>query len=204
MECGARGTVLNELGESIAKEQMALQGKLRERQHLAVGCTLLTEDLVLMALNEADPQGVVEVVISEDRRNVNDFQAGLLDLVVLDDPLYAYEMEGASWEEVGEDRLVHVRKGNQYARFRFGPQRLGFQSLETSKESFHEVRTYSSLAALVRSPYSYFVSESLLARKGHRVRSEETIPYAILCLYRPGPSMVGDILREMRSAPSSV
>lgn len=205
MDCGPRGTVLNELGERIAREQLALQGKMKGRQHLAVGCTPLTEDLLLSALNSADPRGEAELVISEDRLNVGDFQAGLLDLVVLDDPLYAYEAEGAEWEEVGHDRLLHVRKGADYGRFRFGPQRLGFRHLDSTKEKYRVVRTYSSLAAMVRSNHSYFVSESLLARKGHRVRaSDEPIPYAILCLYRPGVPGVEGLLQVMRNASSIV
>jgi DNA-binding transcriptional LysR family regulator len=204
MECGARGTMLNELGERIAREQLALQGKLREREHMAVGCTPLTEDLLLQALNATDPQGEAEVIISEDRHNVNEFQAGMLDLVVLDDPLYAYEVEGGSWEEVGSDRLVHVRRGEEYALYRFGPQRLGYRHLDSSEERYKVVRTYSSLAALVRSSYSYFVSENLLVRKGQRPRGggEATaLPYSILCLYRPGAPGVKALMREMRPEP---
>jgi DNA-binding transcriptional LysR family regulator len=198
MECGARGTVLNELGESIAKEQLALQGKLKERQQLAVACTPLTEDLLMQALNTADPKGEVDVVISDDKHNITDFQAGLLDLVLLDDPLFAYESEGYSWEEVGNDRLLHVRKGEHYASYRFGPQRLGFLSLDAERRPYRMVRTYSSLGALIRSGHSYFVSEGLLVRKGHRPRGDEpAIPYAILCLYRPTPG-AEEVLRALR------
>lgn len=197
MECGARGTVLNELGESIAKEQIALQGKLKERQQLAVACTPLTEELMMQALNAADPKGEAEVVISDDRHNVTDFQAGLLDLVLLDDPIFAYESEGSSWEEVGSDRLLHVRKGEDYASYRYGPQRLGFLSLEAERRPYRVVRTYSSLGALIRSGYSHFVSEGLLVRKGYRPRGDEpSIPYAILCLYRPAPG-VEEVLRAL-------
>ncbi len=198
MESGARGTVLNELGESIAKEQLALQGKLKERQQLAVACTPLTEDLLMQALNAADPKGETDVVISDDKHNITDFQAGLLDLVLLDDPLFAYESEGYSWEEVGNDRLLHVRKGEDYASFRFGPQRLGFLSLDAEKRPYRVVRTYSSLGALIRSGHSYFVSEGLLVRKGHRPRGDEpSIPYSILCLFRQAPG-VEDVLRALR------
>jgi len=198
MECGARGTVLNELGESLAKEQLALQGKLKERQQLAVACTPLTEELLLQALNAADPQGKADLVISDDRHNVTDFQAGLLDLVLLDDPLYAYESEGTSWEEVGSDRLLHVRKGQDYAAYRFGPQRLGFLSLDSEGRPYRVVRTYSSLGALIRSGHSHFVSEGLLVRRGYRPRGDEpSIPYSILCLYRPAPG-VEDVLRALR------
>jgi DNA-binding transcriptional LysR family regulator len=202
MECGARGTMLNELGESIAREQLALQGKQRERERLAVGCTPLSQELLLQALNVVDPQGEAEVVISEDRHNMSEFRAGMLDLVVLDDPIYAYEMEGAEWEEVGSDRLVHVRRGTDYALYRFGPQRLGFKHLDSTKETYSVIRTYSSLAALMRSNYSFFVSESLLAKKGHRLRSAtdpDLLSYAILCLYRPGRPQVEGLMRQMRT-----
>lgn len=198
MDCGARGTVLNEIGESIAKELLALQGKLRERQQLAVACTPLTEELLMQALNAADPQGKADVIISDDRHNVTDFQAGLLDLVLLDDPIHAYETEGGGWEEVGSDRLLHVRKGDDYASFRFGPQRLGFLSLHSDNIPYRVVRTYSSLGALIRSGHSYFVSEGLMVRKGHRPKGDEpSIPYAILCMYRPAPG-VEEVLAALR------
>jgi DNA-binding transcriptional LysR family regulator len=201
MDCGARGTVLNELGETIAKEQLALQSRIRERSDLAVACTPLTEEMLLLALNAADPQGMAEMRISDDRRNVADLQAGLVDLVVLDDPLYAFEMDDMMWEEVGSDRLFHVRKGEEYALYRFGPQRLGLRTLDSSNERYRVVRTYSSLAPLLRSGYSYFVSEGLLLRKGHRPRGDEpSIPYAILCVYRPtaGTEAVLQALRANR------
>jgi len=205
MECGARGTVLNDLGEKIAQEQLALRGRMVERTHLAVGCTPLTEDLLLSALNTVDPQGEVELVISEDSRNVSDFQAGTLDLVVLDDPIHAYEMEGSNWEEIGHDRLVHFRRGEDYARYRFGPQRMGFRFLESQGTAFNVIRTYSSLSALVRSNLSFFASEGLLARKGYRIRGEgEPMPYAILCLFRPAASGVDALLNELRSASVQV
>lgn len=198
MECSPRGTVLNELGESIAKEQLALQGKLKERQQLAVACTPLSEELLMHALNIADPNGEVDLMISDDRHNVTDFKAGLLDLVLLDDPIYAYESEGHSWEEVGSDRLLHVRKGEDYASFRYGPQRLGFLSLDAERKPYRVVRTYSSLGALIRSGHSHFVSEGLLVRKGYRPKGDEpSIPYAILCLYRPAPGVEG-LLRALR------
>ena len=121
-----------------------------------------------------------------------------LDLVLLDDPIYAYESEGYSWEEVGSDRLLHVRKGEDYASYRYGPQRLGFLSLEAERRPYRVVRTYSSLGALIRSGHSHFVSEGLLVRKGYRPRGDEpSIPYAILCLYRPAPG-VEEVLRALR------
>lgn len=198
MDCGARGTILNELGETIAKEQLALQGKLKERRQLAVACTPLSEELLMQALNLADPKGEADVVISDDRHNITDFRAGLLDLLLLDDPIYAYESEGYSWEEVGSDRLLHVRKGEDYASFRYGPQRLGFLSLDAERRPYRVVRTYSSLGALIRSGHSHFVSEGLLVRKGYRPRGDEpSIPYAILCLYRPTPG-AEEVLRALR------
>lgn len=198
MDGGARGTVLNELGERIAKEHLALQGKLRERQSMAVACTPLTEEMLMQALNSADPKGEVDAIIADDRHNVADFKAGLLDLVLLDDPLYAYESDGASWEELGQDRLLHVRRGEDYAAFRYGPQRLGFRSLEMEKATFRVIRTYSSVGALTRSGLSYFVSEGLLIRKGLRPRGDEpSIPYAIMCLYRAGPKVEG-LLNALR------
>jgi DNA-binding transcriptional LysR family regulator len=203
MDCGPRGTTLNQLGEGIAKEQMALQGRSKERERPAVACTPLSEDMMMQALNTVDPKGESDVVISEDRRNVADFKAGMLDLIILDDPLYAYESEGGSWAEVGSDRLLHVRRGTEYALYRFGAQRLGYRYLESIGEEHRIVRTYSSLTSLMRSNYSYFISEALVAKKGQRPRSDtdpSLLPYSILCLHRDGMPFVDGMLKALRPA----
>ncbi|MBN1110416.1 MAG: LysR family transcriptional regulator [Methanomassiliicoccales archaeon] len=198
MSCGPRGTELNELGERIAKEQMVLQGKLREREHLVVGCTPLSEGRLLQALNAVDPLGEAQLVISEDRYNVTEFQAGMLDLVLLDDPLFAYELDG-DMEEVGRDNLLHFHRGNEYARYRFGPQRLGFQYLDSLDQEYRVVRTYSSLSALLRSGYSHFVSESLLMGKGRLPRgADASLPYSLICVYRSSVTGTEELMRALR------
>lgn len=203
MECGPQGSTLNDTGEAIAKEQLALKARSKERDRPAVACTPLSEELLMQALNVVDPEGRADLVISEDRRNVADFKAGMLDLVILDDPLYAYESDEGSWEEVGSDRLLHVRRGPEHALYRFGAQRLGYRYLGSIGEEHRIVRTYSSLPALIRSNHSYFISEALMAKKGQRPRGEvdaSPLPYSILCLYRGGVPFAESMLNALRTS----
>ncbi len=111
------GTRLNELGERIAMEYSALNQRLKGRETIVVGGTMITEELLLSSLTKADPEGTYQLIISDDERNLRDFNAGLMDLVLLDDPLNLFDLEHVNWEEIAEDRLIHVDKGDRYARF---------------------------------------------------------------------------------------
>ena len=136
VETSSRGTVLNDDGEALAKEYMAMKMRMQRADKVMVGCTIITEDLVLSALSALTMPDRYDVIISDDERNMRDFRARMMDLVVLDDPLYAYETGGAEWEEVAEDRLIHVERSTAYGRFRYGAQRIGFRHLETRGDQF--------------------------------------------------------------------
>ncbi len=198
-----RGTRLNEEGERIALEYDALTRRMAPSTALVVGGTTITEELLLRALTQADPQGECKLIISDDRRNLEDFQAGLMDIIVLDDPLFLFDLEGVQWQEVASDRLLHVDRGPRYARFLYGAQRIGFRHLETRGVEHRIERTFRSPELLVKSDLSFFLNESLALRKGIKLRSATDpgiLAHQINAVYRKGTPAVRKIVAEIRRA----
>jgi DNA-binding transcriptional LysR family regulator len=200
VETTPRGTVLNDDGEAVAREYLALLKRMDRSERLVVGCTIITEDLLLSSLSSLNEPDVYDLIISDDERNMKDFNARMMDLIVLDDPLYAFETDGPLWEPVAEDRLIHVERGPAYGRFRFGAQRLGFRHLDTNHVSYRVERSEHSLAALLRSNMSFFVNESLALKKGHALKSAtdpELLRHQIIAMHwEPRPEVMA-LVREL-------
>ncbi len=207
-KCGApllittpRGTELNNDGKDIALEYSALIERMRLGESTVVGGTIITEELLMTVLSRLDPEAKYDLVISDDERNIKDFKAGLMDIVLLDDPLAAYEMEEVAFEEAAEDRLLHIDRGEKYVRFRYGAQRLGFRHLESSRIPYSVEGTSRSVASLVRGNRSFFVNESLAMRRGLRMNSStdpELLKHKILAIYRKEEQEIDWLLRELR------
>ncbi len=207
VEATPRGTRLNEEGERIALEYMALTRRMAPSPSLVVGGTIITEELLLRALTRVDPQGECGLIISDDRRNLEDFQAGLMDIMLLDDPLSLYGLEGVQWQEVASDRLLHVDHGPRYARFLYGAQRIGFRHLETNGVEHRVERTFRSPELMVRSGLSFFLNESLALRRDMHIRSAtdpSKLAHQINAVYREETPAVRRILAEMRKAAPRV
>lgn len=195
------GSELNELGMRIAMEHEALEARMRRGGSTVVGCTIVTEDLLLNALSKIDRDGICELIISDDARNLRDFQAGMMDLLVLDDPLYLYDLEGVNWQEVAADRLLHVDNGPRYGRFMYGAQRIGFRHLETKGVHYEVDGAFRSLSALQRSGRSFFVNESLALRKGFSLRSAtdpSMLEHRINAVYQTESGFVRKLLGALR------
>jgi molybdenum-dependent DNA-binding transcriptional regulator ModE len=201
MTASPMGTVLTEEGEKVAMEYLALLERMKQGDSVVVGCTIVTEELLLSVLSRLDAEAKYDLIISDDERNLKDFKAGMMDVMVLDDPLFAYELEDANFEEVGEDRLIHVEKGSGYMRFRYGAQRIGFRHLEASGKAFKVEGTTRSLASMVRSNLSFFVNESLALRKGFRLASSTDpglLTHKIMAMFHEPRSEIEWLLRELR------
>jgi len=200
-ETTRRGTTLTREGRALVREFMALKGRARSGESVTVGCTIITEELLLSVLSRMDSGGDYDLIISDDARNLKDFRAGLMDLVVLDDPLYAYEFEEATWVEVAEDHLVHVQKGDNYMRFMYGAQRIGFRHLDVMGIDYNIIGTTRSLTDLVRSGLSFFINHSYVARKGIRLKSStstQMLKHKIMAMLSEESPEVDRLVTEMR------
>jgi len=152
-------------------------------------------------MTAADPEGECDLIISDDQRNLKDFRAGLMDVVVLDDPLYLFDLEGVSWQEITTDRLLHVDRGPRYAGFVYGAQRIGFRHLQSTGVEHSIVRTFRSPEMMVASGLSYFINESLALRKGLKVRSDTDpakLVHQINAVYRKETPKVRKLVTALR------
>jgi len=200
-DCTPNGTVLTADGEKIAKEFAALKARMAKSVSPVIGGTIITEDLLLSSLSRVDPEGRFDLIISDDQRNLKDFRAGMMDVVVLDDPLYAFDEGEALFDEIGFDRLLHIDRGPAYLRFLYGAQRIGFKHLEMTGKDYQIERTERSLSSLVRSDRSFFVNESLAARKGLKLKSDtdpRLLRHEIVALYREERGDVASLLLELK------
>jgi len=196
------GSELNELGLRIAMEYEALEARMGRGTSMVVGGTIVTEELLLNALSKMDREGLCELIISDDARNLKDFQAGMMDLMVVDDPLYLYDLEDVIWQEVATDRLLHVDNGPKYGRFMYGAQRIGFRHLELTGSRYEVEGAYRSLSALQRSGLSFFVNESLALRKRLDLRSAtdpSLLEHRINAVYREESKFIRDLVGALRN-----
>ncbi len=195
------GTTLTQEAKAIVQEFSALNARLGHR-NLVVACSIITEELLLKVLSPLDRDEDVDLVIADDRRNVRDFQAGLVDVLVLDDPTYLDQMGDVDWDVVAEDELVHVYRGPRYLRFRYGAQRIGYRHLGLIGADFELIGETRSLAELLDSGLSFFANASYLARKGISMRSAtpgEQLRHIITAVRRrgePGNKVVQELVKH--------
>lgn len=202
-----RGTVLNEEGKRIALEYIALCQRMRPAAGTVIGGTIISEELLLGALSKVDPEGTCDLTISDDVRNLRDFNAGLMDVVVLDDPLNLFELEDVRWQEVATDRLLHVDRGPRYARFMYGAQRIGFRHLESIGAEHGVERTFRSLEMMADSGLSFFVNESLALRKGMKLKSDTDpakLEHKLNAVYRKETTQARKVLAELKRSARRV
>ena len=201
LDTSTSGTSLNEEGVKMAREYSALLERMKIGETVVVGGTILTEDLLLASLSNLDQEARYDLVISDDERNLRELKAGMMDVVILDDPLYAYETEGAQFEEVGEDRLIYVDKGEPHMRFRYGAQRIGFRHLEAIGKDYVIEGKTRAVPQLIRSNRSFFINESLALRKGLKLISAidpQLLSHKILALFYEERPEVSWLLRELK------
>jgi DNA-binding transcriptional LysR family regulator len=199
IETGPAGTRLTHEGGEVVNEYLSLRMRMGRGRLPVAGATVVSEELLLRAMSECGGAEGFEVIISTDDRNLRDLGAGLMDLVILDDPMHAMDIQGMEWDQVAEDRLLHVDKGDRYGSFRFGAQRIGFRHLQSAGRRFEVARSYLSAQSLEASDLSYFINESLAARRGMRLRSAtdpELLRHQILAVHRDGPA--GPLARALR------
>lgn len=197
----SKGTKLTLEGDEIVTEYLSLRMRMGRTRLPVAGGTIVSEEMLLRALSESEGAENFEAIISTDERNLRDLRAGLMDIVVLDDPVHVMDLVGMEWEQVAEDRLLHVDHGERFGSFRFGAQRIGFRHLQTLGRRFEVAHNYLSLQSLAASGLSYFVNESLAARKGLRVKSAtdpELLRHQIVAVRRPGDVSLEALARTLR------
>jgi len=171
-----RGTRLTEVGRDLINAYDEFTRRTRPATNPVVACTPITRPRVHQALSRIERERRrVTVMVSDDETNVRLFIAGLVDLMILDDPIFAYEMfRDHTVKDLGYDSLLWVDRGEDFALFRYGPQRIGFDYLKEKDIPHKVVRFISESDGLLDSRLSFFINESLALRKGLTRRSFNT------------------------------
>lgn len=171
-----RGTVLTKEGGAIVDAQKRFENRLREVGNPVVACSPLFFRLVSEAVSAAEKSGFpIDIMVGDDELNTYSMNIGVVGAVVFDDPISAYR-EKESYEsfelaEVVKDTLLHVHKGREYLRYKYGAQRIGFNHLDLKGENYEVVGETRDYKALLESEFSFFINRSLVLREGLKIKS---------------------------------
>lgn len=197
-----RGSQLTKEGAQLLRILDALCLRISRPQELTVGCTPVSQLMVERICAKLARRGVrSRMIVSDDETNISMSVSGLIDIVFLDDPQFAYDFPRENRvHEVARDMLVHFERGNQYARLTSGPQRIGFESLDQAGRDYELGMIISSPEEAVNSKFSFFISELLLKNRKIPVPSGEKttrIPYSILAVETTDHAHIQDFLECM-------
>lgn len=197
------GTTLTADGLRVLRIFEASEARVSDDHGFTVCCSPVMEDLmtsVFSSLRLVD----VELVVSDDAHNKRTMEEGLADLIVVDDPLYLFELDdlGFDMEEVGYMGMVYVDNGPSFVRYKYGAQRVAFMFLDTMGRKYSiDAETYS-LSEMLGSKRSFFVDEFLLTRKGIRIKSAvdpKVLRHAITAVYRERGRTVDRIVHSLKA-----
>jgi molybdenum-dependent DNA-binding transcriptional regulator ModE len=198
-----RGTRVTELGVQILHAYDEFIRRTHPATSPVVACTPVTRPRVHQALNmiERDRRRV-SVIVGDDETNIRFFISGQLDLIILDDPQFAYEtFRDHTIKEVGQDNLLLMDRGEDFAQYRYGPQRLGFEYLKTEGIPYKLVRFISDIDGCLDSNLSFFLNENLALRKGMRLRGisrKPVVTYSILAVvHEDSQAKVSGLLKAL-------
>ena len=179
VESGNRGTRLTPLGRELVNSYSEYTSRSAAATSTVVAATPVTETRVHRALSRIERERRrVSVLVGDDETNVRLFLAGQVDLLLLDDPQFAYDtLREHPVNVVGNDTLLLFdRGGEEFAQFRYGPQRLGFEWLDSQGRAYTVKRFVSDIDSLVEGDLSFFLNESLVLRRGGKIRSMARVP----------------------------
>lgn len=162
-----RGSELTQEGKQLLRVLDAMSRRMTRLKELTVGCTSVSQVIVERICSKMTLKGKkVRLIVADDETNVSMSVSGLLDIIFLDDPLFAFEYpkEGRV-HEVTKDFLIHCDRGESYAVLTSGPQRIGFDVLRQEGKKPEIRATLFSPEELVKSKYSFFVSKLLLSNR---------------------------------------
>ena len=197
------GTKLTPAGKRISDMYMAAEARCRDDRGFTVACSPVTEDLMMSVFSSLKMTDV-ELVVSDDLHNTRMMTEGLADMILIDDPLYLFDIDeyGYDAEEIGFMGMVYVDKGPSFIRYKYGAQRVAFMFLDTLGYDYTvDAETYS-LTEMLGSNKSFFVDEFLLTRKGIKLKSAvdpKVLRHAITAIYRSENKTVMKLVNALKS-----
>jgi len=162
------GTKLTDDGKAMVNAAKMMQLRCSERR-ARIACTPVTEELAMSVIS--DVRSEADLVISDDRTNMNSLMDGTADMILLDDPVHLFDLENFQFIEIGSMDMVHVDRGRSYMMYRYGAQRIAYMHLDASGVDYRIDGETMSLRDLMDSGKSFFVDEALLDKEGVKIRS---------------------------------
>ena len=182
-----RGTRLTTDGQELVNSFQEYNRRTTPPTDPVVACSPIMRQRVHNSLSTIERERRrITVIVSDDEMNLRLFLSGQVDLLILDDPLFAYEnLREHPVKEIGKDTLLLVDRGPRFARYRYGPQRLGFEYLKQEGIDHEVVRFISNIDAILEAKLSFFVNNTMAHRKGLNRRSlsiRPVIDFSILAV----------------------
>ena len=199
-----RGTRLTQQGTELVHAFEEYNRRTTPPTIPVVACSPIMRQRVHNALSTIERERRrTTVIVSDDEMNMRLFLSGQVDLLILDDPLFAYEsLREHPVKEIGKDTLLMVDRGPRFARYRYGPQRLGFEYLRQEEIEHEEVRFISNIDAILDAKLSFFVNNSIAHRKGlnrMNLTIKTIVEFSILAvIHEDSQSRVSGILNGLR------
>jgi len=187
VETTRRGSELTTEGKQILRVLDAMSRRMNRQKELAVGCTSVSQSIAERICSKLIIKGKkVKLIVADDETNVEMSRSGLLDVIFVDDPRFAYEYpkEGRV-HEVTKDFLMHCDRGENYAVLTSGPQRIGFEMLKQEGRQCKVKMTVFSPEELTASKLSFFISKMLLTDRKMELPQNckaSRIPYTIYAI----------------------
>lgn len=193
------GTRLTEDAERILDVTAMHRHRSEPGRKFTVACSPVTEELIMSAFSAAKIKG--DIVVADDLFNMRMIRDGTADMIIIDDPVYLFDLEDYKWSEIGHMDMIHVDKGPMYARYSYGAQRIAYDYLDAARVEYEVVSEYRALSDLLASGRSFFVDEFLLMRKGIKIQSSTdpaSLRHSITAVYRRETKCGEKLLRAIK------
>ena len=197
-----RGSELTAEGRQLLRILDAICKRMARPPELTIGCTPVSQAIVERVCSKLAQKNIKSrLVISDDGTNIAMSSAGLLDIIFLDDPQFAYDFPKENRvHEVTKDFLIHFDRGKMFAKLNSGPQRIGFDLLRQEGKEFEIISNAFSPEDLIGSKFSFFVSKMLLTNRRLEIpQSSRTsrIPYEIYAVETTDHANIHDFFECM-------
>ncbi|MDY6866033.1 MAG: LysR family transcriptional regulator [Halobacteriota archaeon] len=198
------GSILTPEGiEIVNAYKRYLKATLPPNRDISIGCSVITQYLLLESLSSLEEDGgIFNVYIGDDETNRRLLELGELDLVIFDDPLHVYDYEGdLLYKEIAFDTLYHVYRGKSYIKYRYGAQRIGFKHLISEGIDYRIEYNTSSVSPLLSGKLSYFINQSIVSRLDLSIKSDtspRTFKHAIIAMILRESDELFKLVSEMK------
>ena len=194
------GTELTADALKIIETADMMESRCTVSKKFTVGCSPVTSDLIMMGFSASKVKG--EVIITNDAMNVKMLKDGIVDLIILEDPIFLFDLDKYHWQEIGHMDMIHVNNGPDYIKYKYGAQRVAYEYLEAAGDEYNIISETHNLDDLLNSGCSFFIDEFILMRKGIKLMSatdKKLLRHSITAVFRKETKCADRLLKSIVS-----